>query len=454
MCKTERKFMTSENTRELQTIYNQTDLDNVGRLDGRPVFVTEGIAQAAAIVHCGGTACMFSQLDDVVLTQLENANAIYVSPTAARDAGYNGSAQEGFDDADHMTEEELRAELNRLTSHYETPYSLTDYLAEEFDADMHDWIYNSAPTGFIKLDKIIGRGLHTGFYLFLGGSSVGKTTFLWQMADNIASNGRDVLFFALEMDRREMAIKSISRRMRTSTDILEDPQRYKQLCPKIAETIKSMNGNRIQLIEVELGCTVSTIAAEVDRHVQRTGRTPIVIVDYLQILAADNPTGDTKHDTDEVIKALKSISRKHKLTVVSISSVNRASYNSSLTLGSAKESGMAEYSADVVIALELTAIGDIQSMTRIYQNVYDRNGNAVKDDKGKPRTVLESETALNERKRKAIIEASAEIPRKITLSGLKNRHGIQRFEVYTEFNPCINEYKEVDKKDIWGDVET
>ena len=44
-------------------------------------------------------------------------------------------------------------------------------------------------------------------------SSLGKTTFALQIADNIAKNGRDVLIFSQEMPTSSYVAKSISRNM-------------------------------------------------------------------------------------------------------------------------------------------------------------------------------------------------------------------------------------------------
>ncbi|GHT40302.1 hypothetical protein AGMMS49921_01460 [Endomicrobiia bacterium] len=67
-------------------------------------------------------------------------------------------------------------------------------------------------TGFNRFDEALGGGLR-GCRLYAIGaiSSLGKTSFALNIADNIASAGRDVLIFSFEMSTKELVAKSISR---------------------------------------------------------------------------------------------------------------------------------------------------------------------------------------------------------------------------------------------------
>ena len=56
----------------------------------------------------------------------------------------------------------------------------------------------------------IGIG-YEGLYIVGAISSLGKTTLVTQIGDQIASGGQDVLVFSLEMARAELMAKSISR---------------------------------------------------------------------------------------------------------------------------------------------------------------------------------------------------------------------------------------------------
>ena len=68
------------------------------------------------------------------------------------------------------------------------------------------------PLGFEKIDKLLNGGLPNGLITLGAIPSLGKTTFMLQVADNMASlDNTKVLFFSLEMSRYNLISKSLSR---------------------------------------------------------------------------------------------------------------------------------------------------------------------------------------------------------------------------------------------------
>jgi replicative DNA helicase len=55
-------------------------------------------------------------------------------------------------------------------------------------------------TGLKELDKFLDGGLHAGLYVLAAASGAGKTTFALQIADNMAKERQDVLFFSGEVN--------------------------------------------------------------------------------------------------------------------------------------------------------------------------------------------------------------------------------------------------------------
>lgn len=89
-----------------------------------------------------------------------------------------------------------------------------------------------------------------------------------------------------------------------------------------------------------------------------TGKTPLVIVDYLQIVAPYNERATDKQNMDKAVLELKRISRDFKLPVIAVSSLNRMSYGQRISMEAFKESGAIEYSSDVLIGLQLRGAGE------------------------------------------------------------------------------------------------
>ena len=83
-------------------------------------------------------------------------------------------------------------------------------------------------------------------------------------------------------------------------------------------------------------------------------KTPVVMVDYLQLLNIRSTTSLTdKQLVDKNIVELKNISTDFHTPVITISSLNRASYNSKdIDFSVFKESGSIEHNGDILIGLQ------------------------------------------------------------------------------------------------------
>ena len=231
------------------------------------------------------------------------------------------------------------------------------------------------PTGFKELDRTLDGGLYEGLY-FLGAiSSLGKTTFITQITDYIAKSGKDILFFSLEMSRSELMARSISRH--TLEAVLKN-----DLSTKLAKTLRGItNGTEYSrysqaekdhikasieaysayadhiFIEEGMGdIGVKEVREAVEEHYRVTGNRPVVVIDYLQILAPYEPKANDKQNTDKAVLELKRISRDFKIPVIAVSSFNRMSYNSPVDMSAFKESGAIEYSSDVLMGLQLKGV--------------------------------------------------------------------------------------------------
>lgn len=259
------------------------------------------------------------------------------------------------------------------------------------------------PTGFKALDNMLDDGLRQGLYVIGAMSSMGTTSLLQQVTDQIAQQGKDVLFFSLEMSRMELMSKSISRETCTFDDgvsIDKGIERY------------SAYAKHVCIVEGADGLTVEDISRIVKRHEQATGNAPIVIVDYLQLIAPSvtyiDPQTADKQNMDRAALGLKRLSLDHNTAVFAISSINRHSYKMPVSMSSFKESGGIENLADVLIGLDF-------------------------------------KTMLKNRKRIDIEYEKQKSPRDISLTIIKNRTGQTGHRVDYKYYPAYNMFDEVGK---------
>lgn len=420
----------------------------------RPIFVVEGEIDALSIMEVGGLAVgLGSTSNTKKLAELVKGKELARPLILALDNDPRGKkAQEqleGFLQAqktpytvakltegtakdpnemlvrdrvafEKLVEEAVKNARDDKEKYLET--STDNYIQQFLNGITESVNTPSISTGFKLLDEALDGGFYEGLYIVGAISSLGKTTLVTQIADQIASKGHDVLIFSLEMARSEIMAKSISRH--TVMEVLQSGgnmsdaktvrgitagARYAKYSQAERELIKqsvtaySGYAKHIYITEGVGDLGVNQIRQTVEKHARYTGNTPLVIVDYLQILAPTNERATDKQNTDKAVMELKRISRDFKTPVIGISSFNRDNYEKSVSMQSFKESGAIEYSSDILIGLQLKGAGEKD---------FDPT------------------------------EAKKKDPREIELVILKNRNGKTGVKVPFEFYPMFNYFVE------------
>lgn len=421
----------------------------------RPVFITEGAIDALSIIEAGGEAVALNSTSNTrkLLEQIgkQRTRSTLILCLDTDDAGKKAAATlaEGLHElnipfitadicgqhkdpnealtADRAAFIEAVAATERGTS---KPDNTADYIRRGMTGEIEALRAQSdRKTGFPNLDAEAGS-IYAGLYAVGGISSVGKTTFISQLADQMAAQGQHVLFFSMEQSRLEMVSKSIARQ--TAKD---DPDKAvsslqirigakgESITRATAEYLQSV-GDRMSIIEGNFNCTVGFIKSYARQYSEQNGGVkPVIVVDYLQVLQAekDPETGrkmtDTRAIVDHNVTELKRLSREG-MPVFVISSVNRSNYLTPIDFEAFKESGGIEYTADVVWGLQLDAIHD---------------------------PVFDSDKKIKE-KREKIAAAKEAVPREIELVCLKNRYGKSRYTAKFTYYPQFDYFRPAEGK--------
>lgn len=304
-------------------------------------------------------------------------------------------------------------------------------------------------TGFTNLDSILDGGLYEGLYIIGAISSLGKTTFALQIIDQLAQQGQDCLIFSLEMSRNELIAKSISRLTyektlkekgfnksdAKTTRGITAGKRYENYTQHEMDLIELAirkyrdYAKRIYISEGIGDIGVKEIRETVNKHIEATGNKPVILIDYLQILAPYDVRATDKQNTDKAVLELKRISRDFKIPVIGISSFNRDNYTAPVNNASFKESGAIEYSADVLIGLQ-------------YEGMDYRSGEKDSDRQTRIRDLykdMEAKAKQGERQ-------------DIQLKVLKNRNGVKGSACYS-FYAMFNCFKEAQAVSTSGDTD-
>lgn len=328
--------------------------------------------------------------------------------------------------------EDFKKSMYNQIQKFKRPDSLYNYLSNKYSKDVNSYKeFKDRKTGFKNLDDI--TSLYPGLYVIGGLSTLGKTTFIHQMTDQMAERGEHILFFSLEMATLELVTKSLARLtvhdnkgVNLSNGVSSLDIRLNNLPGNKAEAVgKAINdyehiSKRFNIIEGNFNTNINSIRDYARQYIRDNKVKPIIVVDYLQIIPGDENSFSDKEKVDKIVTGLKQLSRDENITIIVVSSLNRSNYLTPIDFESFKESGGIEYTADVVWGLQLQAI---------HEEIF--NG-----------------TQKIKEKREVINEAKKSNPRKIELVCLKNRNGISNyscnFTYYPKYDLFISEDKTED----------
>lgn len=448
----------------VEPVYNAAAIDKAVEQQ-QPIFICEAPLDAISVMQAGGTAVAIGGTGEKKLKEyldgIQGVLPAFVIATdadsggekaaeqlqailTAKDARYTRLQLNAHKDANAFLTADAAAFTAAVQQAIETALELMPKglynktsTAALLDSFVDFWDSDSASaisTGFKELDNIICGGLCPASLYVIGAvSSMGKTTFCLQVADNIAAAGYDILYFALEQPASVLAAKSLSRltlELSPKCTGVEAPQAYARTADSLVNPEKRKEWKKsksaVKVVNAAIAAykeyasnifvvgkrrlNARDIQERVAQHIQLRGKKPVVFIDFLQLLAGSSDRLTERQIIDENLLILKDICETFAIPVVAISSFNRASYNSSVDMSAFKESGAIEYSAEVVIALQ-------------------------------PKGLLDTGKDA-EAKNKELMKEIKKLPvRTVEATVLKNRIGSVK-SAYFEYNAMFNRFEE------------
>jgi replicative DNA helicase len=289
-----------------------------------------------------------------------------------------------------------------------------EYYDKFFDADISaNMKLAQRKTGFSNIDD--NQIFNAGLYVIGATPACGKTTFCWQMLNQLAQDGETCIFCSYEMSRLELFSKTVASELfqldnritLTAADIRRGA--YNQAMDLVKDDLKQRTGLKVIELSDE---TVDDLIKLLTPIVKKSDKPPVVCIDYLQIIPSTKDNFNAKQGIDDTVRKLKVFQRQTGTTFIVVSSFNRSNYNSSVSFESFKESGNIEFTADVVWALQLNILNHFKAGTDV---------NKI---------------------RKTVDDAKKHQPREIQLKCLKNRSGnnydcfFKYYSAHDYFVPC------------------
>ena len=211
-------------------------------------------------------------------------------------------------------------------------------------------------TGFRDMDKLLG-GLHPSDLVILAGRpSMGKTALATNIAFNAAylaqekGSGAPVAFFSLEMSANQLAMRLLGQESGISSDRIRRGAIEQKDFSKFMELSQKFHELPL-FIDDTPALSVASLLTRA-RRLKRKHNIGLIVVDYLQLLNANNSNDNRVQELSEITRGLKMLAKDLDVPVLALSQLSRAveqREDKRPQLSDLRESGTIEQDADVVM---------------------------------------------------------------------------------------------------------
>jgi len=207
-------------------------------------------------------------------------------------------------------------------------------------------------TGFIDLDKMTS-GLQKGDLVIVAGRpSMGKTAFSVNMGENVAfESGLPVAIFSMEMGGTQLAMRMLGSVGKLDQHHLRTGRLDDSDWPRLTNAIQKMSDSQLFIDETPALNSIE-LRARARRLSRQCGTLGLIIVDYLQLMSANNTGENRATEISEISRSLKGLAKELQCPVVALSQLNRALEqrpNKRPVMSDLRESGAIEQDADIIL---------------------------------------------------------------------------------------------------------
>jgi replicative DNA helicase len=232
------------------------------------------------------------------------------------------------------------------------------------------------PTGLIDIDMITG-GFRDGELIILGARpSVGKSAMAGNIARNAAAEGFNTLVVSLEMPRVQWVSRWICGDAKVDSHSLRSGRLSHDQVERIQVASNNLSPLPIWLNDTPTQKTRNIMAAA--RRLKASNKLKFVIVDYLQLIDAEDRRVLRNEQVSAMTRALKLMARELELPVLCLSQLSRGSdqrEDKRPRLSDLRDSGSIEQDADTVLFLHRPEKSDPSSETELIEFIIEKQRN-------------------------------------------------------------------------------
>jgi replicative DNA helicase len=308
------------------------------------------VASLAATVPAAGNAKHYAQIvkQNALLRRLDGAAKRIQQSVAEREGEPRDLVERAEQVLFRVAHEDRAADFREIGS----------ILADEIDKlealSKGDAEVTGTASGFRDLDQLTGGFQNGNLIVFAARPAMGKSALVCNIAENVAlKQNRPVAFFSLEMSEAELAHRFIASQARLSSDRLRKGRVAGKDWPGVVKACQRLEAAPLW-IDDSSDLSLLELRAKARRlHAQQqaNGGLGLVIVDYLQLMRAEDPRANRVEQVAQMSRGLKILARELDIPVIGISQLSRAPEqrpDKRPILSDLRESGAIEQDSDVV----------------------------------------------------------------------------------------------------------
>ena len=243
---------------------------------------------------------------------------------------------------------------------------------DDIDAHVQDIKRNKISTGWSNLDDLLGGGWDKKtLNIIAGGSNSGKSLWLTNVAVNAANQGKNVVYFSLEMSESKIMKRLGSIRLKIPIDEYDDRSKdksYMQDKLKKMKTSSSFSNNKLfsdgndvgKIIVKEFPAASATVS-DIENHLKKIQdakgiKIDMIVVDYLTIMCPDDKkNGNLYTNGKQLAEGLRAIGQKHDICCFTAIQIGRDALGAGdISMSDISESKSIYETADLILGIVRT----------------------------------------------------------------------------------------------------
>ena len=320
------------------------ELEKTGKLDE-----SGGIDYIASLTHAVPSSANADYYAQIVQNTSLRRNLIHVSGDSASRA-YDETVDPKFLIEDTQRKLFLINDPTRIFQYKKTENVINNVFNYLSDLYKNKKEYTGIPSGFSALDRLT-LGFQPAELIIIGARpGVGKTAIALSMAANITIRQNiPAAFFSLEMSDRSLMIRLISAESGLDSQKLRTGLFTKLEHSKFFAAAELIHDAPLFIVDIPL-MNISGIQS-MSRMLRIQEKVEIIFIDYIGLIASDNPRLARYELISEVSRSLKGLSRELNIPIIVCSQLRRDAETQKPSLADIRESGSIEQDADMVMLL-------------------------------------------------------------------------------------------------------